>query len=388
MKTLDRYIIKQFLINYVILAVVMSCLFMMIDLIVDLDEFVEAVDAVADRNDSGKLLATLWVMWDFYLPMLTLLYVFFGGVLAAGAMGFTLSNMIRAGELVAMVTSGLSMYRIAAPMIVAAGLLIAVALPVQELVIPHFAYKLMRSKNDLKREAVESPPVRFMPDSEGNLYSASSYDSRSKTLFDLTVLERDDAGQTTRRVSASQATWDEQRGGWALADGVAIRRSLQAVDRSQQAASSQTSPGAISASVPVSPIDFLPSDLGPDVLMARFGRFFPRFLSLRDLAKLRENQALDPGNRKRLTQIMHGRFSTLVTGLLIVVMGLPFFLLREPASLLMQSTKAAALCLGAWAGALLVGELSLGGIGPVTAAWLAVIVLLPVTVGRLLQVRT
>lgn len=387
MKTLDRYIIRQFLMNYLILAVVLSCLFVLIDLIVDLDEFVRAADEVADRTDSNRWLAMAWVLWDFYLPVLTLLYVFFGGVLAAGAMCFTLSGMIRAGELVAMVTSGLSMYRIAAPMIVAAALLIALALPVQELVIPQFAYKLMRSKSDLRREAVESPPVRFMPDSVGNLYSASSYDSASHTLLNLTVLERDEAGQTTRRVSATSATWDEARQGWALEDGVAIRRELQAV------AADSTRPGSaaggrINASVPVTPIDFLPSDLGPDVLMARFGRFFPRFLSLRDLEKLRDNPAIDSDNRRRLTQIIHGRFSTLVVGILIVVIGLPFFLLREPASLLVQSTKAAALCLGAWGCALLVGELNIGGIGPVTGAWLAFIVLLPVSVGRLLQVRT
>src|SRR5690606_8580240 len=117
---------------------------------------------------------------------------------------------------------------------------------------------------------------------------ASSYDSTRQMLLDLTVLERDAEGQTTRRVTATTATWDEARKGWALEDGVAIRRELQA------AATTRATPsGGISASVPVTPIDFLPSDLGPDVLMARFGRFFPRFLSLRDLEKLRDNPAID-----------------------------------------------------------------------------------------------
>ena len=88
MKTLDRYIIREFLVNFGVLLAVLMTLFVVIDLIVGLDEFLRAGKAHAHRYAGSELLATLMVMVDYYVPMLVMVYVFLSGLIVLGAMHF------------------------------------------------------------------------------------------------------------------------------------------------------------------------------------------------------------------------------------------------------------------------------------------------------------
>src|SRR4051812_7421296 len=124
MKILDRYIIlRNFLINFVILLVVFVLLFVLVDLVFNFDEFLKA------GRGMGLMRGLVWVVWDYYSPMVPFLYVYFSGLLVVAAMGFTFAGLSRSGEMVAMVSSGISMYRIAAPVVVVGFLLNALALP-------------------------------------------------------------------------------------------------------------------------------------------------------------------------------------------------------------------------------------------------------------------
>ena len=55
-----------------------------------------------------------------------------------------------------MVSSGISMHRIAAPIVVVGGLLNVLTLLDQEWVIPDLAYRLTRSKSQVRYEAIRS----------------------------------------------------------------------------------------------------------------------------------------------------------------------------------------------------------------------------------------
>ncbi len=76
MTTLDRYIIRQFLMNFAILSAVLMGLFLVVDLIVDLDEFLAAGRAHKARFGGGAMLATVYTVVDYYVPVLLLIYVF------------------------------------------------------------------------------------------------------------------------------------------------------------------------------------------------------------------------------------------------------------------------------------------------------------------------
>ncbi len=372
MKTLDRYIIRQFLINFVILLVVFTMLFVLVDLIVDMDEFVKAGRRRADEF-GGPLWATLWTVATYYGPVLALLYVFFSGLLVVGAMGFSFASLARSGELTAMVSSGMSMHRVAAPVVVVGCLLNVLTLLDQEFVIPRLAYKLTRSKSQVQYEAIRSFEVRYAVDSKGHLLSAAEFNASPSQpmLTGVTIMERQANGQAQRRITAEQAFWSDSYQRWELIGGYAIRPV-------QTTAAAGRLDGA-------ERVEFFYTDLSPQVLLAHREGLFPRLLSFAELRRLAANPAVNDGPIRR---IMHGRFSLLVLNVLVLAIGLPFFLTRQPVNLLRQGVAAVIVCLGAWGLGMLVPELASAFLNPVASAWLPVVVLLPLSALGLQLIRT
>lgn len=375
MKTIDRYILRQFVLNFVILLIVLSGLFVIVNVVVDLDEFLSAGKLLAD-DLGGFWLATAWVIIDFNAPLLLLIYVYFSGLLVVGAMGFTFAGLLRTRELTAMVSSGISMYRIAMPVLILGGLLSAASLPSQEFFIPHLASRITRHKSEIGENKPKLIEVSFAVDRSHSLLSASEFDPRGNTLREVSILERTEVGKATGRITADSAEWVDQKGvtGWKLANGQRFRREMARTAglRGDMRSGER--------------IDFFATDLSPKVLLAHQQSVYLRLLSLRDLDELRaQTQLIDPD---QVLQVMHTRFSLLVMNVLILVMGLPFFLLREPANMLLQGVKAAGVCLGAWGGGLVL--LQIGGdlLNPVAAAWLPVVIYLPVSAALLVQVKT
>ena len=379
MLLIDRYIIRQFTVNFLILLFVLMSLFVLIDLMFDLDEFVAAArwrleqNQVPARRRGAFVMALLWTIMDYHGPTLVLVYVFLAGLLVVAAMGFTFNGLVRNRELMAVVTSGVSMYRVAEPLLVVGIALSFLALPIQEFVIPELAHKLARSKRHLKRGPITRYPIRYQPDGQGNLFCAEQYDAEGKVLTGLTVRQVDKEGRLIRRISADEAVWDPHLGGWRLAQGHATGL-----------ADSTTDIVAVDHSLDES-IEFFATDLSPQVLMARRASIYPRLLSLSGLHRLASNSNVD---RRQIRQIMHSRFSLLVINALILVMAMPFFLLREPANLLRQAIKAAAVCMAAFFLGVVVMQLGTAYLNPVASAWLPVVLYLPISAALLQTIRT
>lgn len=376
MGTLDRYIIRQFLINFVILLLVFTMLFVLVDLIVDMDEFVKAGRLRADEF-GGQLPAIVWTVVTYYGPLLLLLYVFFSGLLVVGAMGFALAGLARSRELTAMASSGISLYRVAAPIVVVGGLLNVLTLLDQEFVIPNLAYRLTRSKSQVRYDAIRSFAVRYAVDGNGHLLSAAQFNPSADEpmLTGLTILERNASGQAQRRITAEQAFWNIVSERWDLVGGYGIRPLRHAA----------LTPLEESGVEGAEPVEFFQTDLSPQVLLANEEQLYPRLLSFSDLRQLASNTAINDGPIRR---IMHGRFSLLVLNVLVLVVGLPFFLIRGPVNTLQQGVLAAATVLSAWGLGVLVPEVAAVYLNPVASAWLPVVILLPASAVGLQFVRT
>lgn len=376
MKILDRYIVRQFLVNFIILSVVMLSLFVLVDLIVDLDEF---ITAGKDRLEAHPEFAYLWIailysIFDFYYPIALLMYVFFSGLVVVAAMGFTFTALSRNGELVAMVTSGISMYRIAAPILVTGFVLNILALPIQEYLVPPLANKLARGKSQARFDYVETFEVRFAVDRNGSLLSAAEFDAAQKLLRKVVILIRDDQGQAIERLTASSARWNEVRQGWELTDGQMVKRESGA-DRASM----------LTRRV-VRDESFYPTTLSPQVLLARRAAIYPRLLSMTELLQM-SYVTNNQNDADTLHRIMHSRFSLMGMNLLILVLALPFYLNREPVNFMVQAVKAAGVCLGAWCNGLVLMQGG-AGLNPATAAWLPVVILLPIAAIFLFRIKT
>lgn len=389
MKTLDRYLARQFLINFIILAVVLMTLYILVDLIVDLDAFIE-VGARRAARQSGEnapwwavLMHAAGALFEYEAPLMTMLYVTFAGLLAIGAMGFTFTALAQSRELIAMVMGGWSMFRIAAPVIAVAGILVGAALPIQELLLPRLAERLTRSKGDLKHERGPTLQVTLMDDGEGNLFSAARFDARAGLLEDLTILERDEQGRLLRRITAPRALWEAQRQGWILENATLELPGTQppAPADDSPAQSQAQSETADQVAGPV----LFPTGLSPAVLLAARHAMYARLLSARQLLALARNNAMDAWE---IQTIMHGRLSYVVVNILLVVMAIRFFLTREPVNMMVQGIKATACLLPLWLMAILLVTVGVSWLNPVASAWLAVVLMLPLAAAVLQTVKT
>ncbi len=426
MKTLDLYIVRQFVVNFVILYVVLMTLFVVVDLIVDLDEFLKAgsnwaqrqtvarqaelmgqpVDTVLElmqnEADAAQVAQRLGVpqqqaqelidgatpgflhrsagvfraIGDYYGPIVILVYAFFSGLIVVAAMGFTLTGLGRHRELTAMVSSGISLYRVAMPILITGIALNVLALPVQEFVIPQLAGKLSRKKSHVKKQQVDYFAFYYTPDGSGSLISAARFDAEHEQLTNMRVVVRDENGLQKQKITAAQAVWDQDRQGWELIDGYAI------------------SPGRIGES-PVEALEragvdmeFFKTDLSPTLIKTRRNADYVRLLPVTELQKMQNNQAVPPTMRDTVTRTKWGRVSLLIVNVLILVIGLPYFLLRAPGNMLLQSVKAAGLCIGVWAGGMTLPELATAYFNPVAAAWIPVVVYLPLAAYILHKVKT
>ncbi|MFA9477491.1 LptF/LptG family permease [Phycisphaerales bacterium AB-hyl4] len=376
MKTLDRYILREFFVNFVVLLLVLMTLFVVIDMIVGLEDFVQAGEAHAEQY-GGQVLATLVVMIDYYAPVLVMVYVFLSGLIVVGAMGFTIATFQRTREMTAMVAGGISLYRVSAPILLAGMALNALSLPIQEFVIPGMASKLVRSKSQLKHELVDTFPIRFARDDAGRLFTAADFDASEQRLSNLTVIERNEAGLAQRRITTEAAYWDQEHEHWRLVPaGMAVSPHFGA-------------PGEGDAfdGAPES-VPYLATELSPTVLMARRATSYPQLLSLVELQQMQANPAVEPHQRAHIARIVWGRFSLLVVNVLVLVMGLAIFLRLGHVNMVNQAVIAAGICLGAWGTGLLLIQAGGGALNPVASAWLPVVLFLPLTAGLLQFVRT
>ncbi|TDJ38505.1 MAG: LptF/LptG family permease [Gammaproteobacteria bacterium] len=346
-----------------------------IDILLELDEYVDAARLqVGEQAGSvSMVIAFIEVVVNFHGPRIFQFYAYMVGLLSVGAMGFTLAEMYRNRETVAMLAAGVPLQRIALPIIVAALGLNCLQLLNQEFMLPRLAPMLIRKHGDIGQQGVQAFIVRFTADGNGNLLQAPKFDPQTNTLKLPTFLDRDEEGRTVRRVTADEAVWSDEADAWLLVNGRAITP--------RTGTSSDTT-----AMLLGQPIDRYDTDLTPDVLtMRRFGQF----ATMLSLSQIRE-MLRSPGvvDADALVRFAYARFTTVFINMIVLIMVLPYFLLREPANLLRNSVLCAGAAIPATMGALLALAMPVPGIPPAIGVFLPVLVLIPVAIFMASTVRT
>lgn len=204
MKLLDRYLTRQFFTTFILVVLGVPVLFLITDLTDQLDGYLAR----------GVDLRSVAVSYVYYLPQL----IFWAFPIAALiATIFTIGNMTRHQEIAAAKAGGVSFYRLAMPLFIAASLLSVVAVGIGELV-PVANQKRSEILDVEERFAARYRTNFVFRTENGRTLSAGRYSSGSNEM-DNVVLEgrNDDAGITVHQ-TASAATFSEGEG-WTFHDG-------------------------------------------------------------------------------------------------------------------------------------------------------------------------
>lgn len=148
MRVLDRYIALRFLRSLCFSLLVFIAIYVIVDLVEHLDTFVDA------QATSGQV-------FRYYLNYIPAIVVLTVPIAVLMASLFTVGGLSKSNELLAMKSSGLSLWRISTPLLVLGLVLSAMLLVFAELVVPHtdqeradiLSYEIEKKQADRKTVA-------------------------------------------------------------------------------------------------------------------------------------------------------------------------------------------------------------------------------------------
>ncbi|MEE9293351.1 MAG: LptF/LptG family permease [Phycisphaerae bacterium] len=366
MTTLDRYLLRSLLVNYVIALAIMMSLYMVLDLFFNVDEFTESGESL--WTVCGNIVSYYGAHSCLYFSQLS-------GVITLFACMTTLARMRRANELTAVLASGVSLYRVAVP-VLAFGVATSLFWYVDtQVVMPRIAHLLARSHDDATGQ--RSRGVWFANDGPA-LLSALRFFPAQGRMEKVLILHRNEHGAVGTITQAEEAVWETSpaysAGGiWRLRGGVEMRRVIG------------DDPLGPRDSVERHRVTSYESRLSPKAMEARQFEQWLKYLSSWQLASLDKQE---PVLADRIRQARHVRFATPFVHLLMLLLGLPFFLSREPANMVSDAGKCLAVCGLCYFLAYSSTHFVKASTLPALPAWLPLIVFAPVAVVLIDRIRT
>lgn len=321
---IDRYILKSLVTNYLIALGTMLSLYIVLDMFVNMDEFTE---------QGYPALTVLGNMVSYYWPNLFVYFKELAGAISLFAGLATLARMRKQNEMTALLASGVSLYRVAAP-IVAFGLAATGLLVINtEVMIPAVSHLLARDHDDA--DGKQAHEVMFLPDRNDALLSAGRFDPVTRNLSRLLVLYRDESGAILSTLEADLAVWEPPNdlhpdGRWRLERGRETTRIRN----------DDVGLGPREEKVLTFP-KFYESDLDPEAIQLRQAESWYQYLSLSDLSAL---QASGAPNLASIIQTKHARRTKPIISVVMLLLGLPFFLKSTPDLLLNDAGKCLVVC--------------------------------------------
>lgn len=368
MRILDRYIAMIYLANIVSLFVALSAFVVGVDIFLNLKNFVSAAERVAPEDASALWIAanTCLNVIDLWGPRLLQLFSYLVGLILIAAMGFTLTTLVRRRELVAGLSSGVSLHRLAAPFLVVGVVFIGLAVANQELVLPRIAHLLPRGAGDTFKRSLDAVTVPLLKDGAGRLFYASDFDPATSTMRNVHIWERQEDGRIARRIRAEEARWTGRA--WELTNP-----SVEALA------------GLDAGSAPAR----IETDLEPNTVLVKRVRGYGATLSWRQIDRMLSSDVeMDPDTVRRLQKIRYGRIAMACANLLALIIALPFFLVRLPQNMVAQTLKSAPVAIGAMIGGALGAAAPLPGLPVEIGVFVPAMVLLPLAIAAVVSIRS
>lgn len=204
----DRYVLSMFLRSFVFSTLAMVLIYLLVDLFEKIDDFIDHQ-------------ATVHNIARFYLYMIPEIVRLTLPVDVMLATIFTLGFMGRHNEVVAFLSSGISMLRLNAPILAMSLVAVLLSMLLSERIVPETNAKRIRVRRvDIQKREPHDAQIRrnFVYRGQGNFhYYARTFNTQTNTLRDVTLFRYRD-GAVVSDVRAERAVW--RLGYWEFENGV------------------------------------------------------------------------------------------------------------------------------------------------------------------------
>jgi LPS export ABC transporter permease LptG len=347
---IDRYVAGYFITSYGICFLFFLGLFVVIDLVPKVGDILEAAPRAAERGES-----LLWLTVWFYLMKIPAIFLMVAPYLTVMAAMFCISRLRKNNELVPMVMSGMSIFRILLPMFIVGSLLLAGMVLVQEYVAPACAEKRLLGEAfliDHEDQLLIEQEVFW--DRAGREIVVNNYNVATRVIgsTEIRFLQDERGGRKIEyRLKGVNLRWlGPDDSAWSREEGL-------------QATEDFSNPGA---EPEVTTIKRFTTDLKPSDIVMRIKD--PGDLTFEDI---RRAYAMNPQNIS-MKILLHFHITFPLSNLLLVLLGVPFVLRQESRSNFLGLTMALLICAGYFVLDVIMRDLGTKGqINPLLAAWSA-----------------
>jgi len=306
MKLLDRYLLRKFigLLLYSMMAFI--AIFLVVDVVENMDKFIDA--------DLTKYQIFLYYTLNIPFFISTALPM---SMLIASV--FSIGVLNKNNEITAMKASGLSLYRIATPLLLLSLVISVCSFMFDDQVTVH----TNRQLDEYKEQYIKKrPPKRalrrdniFIQDTENRNLIIQNFNGQTMTGRQATI-QYLQSGRLTKRIDAKTILWDDSTQTWKMADYV--ERVFSTADSEKVIASS---PDTMTVLLTVSPNEILKESIDPAQMdYAELSGF------IYDLKRI----GIDP---RKWEVNLHFKFAFAFTNFVVVLFGLPLMAIQKKGGL-------------------------------------------------------
>ncbi|MEW6008993.1 MAG: LptF/LptG family permease [Candidatus Omnitrophota bacterium] len=215
MRILDKYLAIMFIANLIAAICIFFSLYIIIDLFSHLDEILK----------NGLNLVALRTYYFAFMPKI---FVEIAPIASLLSIVYTLSRLNKTNEIIAMRSSGLSIWQINKVVLICGLAISCLIFFINEKVVPNSQYKLLEIKAkemDKKSARLREQPIKntAIYGLDNRLFFLSLFDPKNNSLSGIVVLEQDENQNVLSKIVASRGEFKEGR--WIFYDCITYKYS-------------------------------------------------------------------------------------------------------------------------------------------------------------------
>jgi lipopolysaccharide export LptBFGC system permease protein LptF len=344
-RTLDRYVLRTFISALTIFFFGIVGLYVIVDA-----SFKQTRKLVRQERDVLDIITFMVNYYFYHLPVITY-DVLPGIVLIAGI--FALTILMRNNEMVPILASGVSIYRVIVPILLLSVLISVLQWNIKEHLIPHFSGRIIELRQKAKRQETALLRKVAREDGLGNYFWIPRYDRNIKKMEQVQVTSYKEAlgvkGAYKELLVAQSAIYKRAPNGlkaWVFSNGSRMTidpRSNQLVKRGPVfgkdgfALVPDVQTGE-SLGVP----NYMLSDLRPEDVESQDPSVYRELYSIKKLEELGTHYKLQP---PWIRLELWRRVTWPLVGVMLLVMGMPLVLVRQSTNIYMSIGICLVLCI-------------------------------------------